>query len=162
VRPLPPDVVVRRATLDEILALRRDELRPGRPLDAAHFPGDHDPATRHLGAFFRNAEENVGCASFMPSAFRDAPFQLRGMATRADVVRRGIGAALLAFAGGLFPDGTRFWCNARLAAVPFYRRMGWTVVSAEFDIPTVGLHVAMVSGCNPSGCSSVFPSKEEP
>jgi hypothetical protein len=36
------------------------------------------------------------------------------------------------------------WCNARVPAVPFYREMGWAVVSEPFEIPTAGPHVRMV------------------
>ena len=44
-------------------------------------------------------------------------------------------------------DGARrFWCNARVAAVPFYARMGWRVVSDLFDVPTVGPHRVMAYG----------------
>jgi GNAT superfamily N-acetyltransferase len=160
VRSLPEDVVVRRATFDEILTLRHAELRRGLPLDAACFPGDHDPGTRHLGAFVGGTGENVGCASFMPSPFRDATFQLRGMATRADMARRGVGGALLGFATSVLPVGTRLWCNARVVAVPFYRRMGWTVESDEFEVPTAGPHVKMLSPCNLETPSDVSPSKE--
>jgi len=38
---------------------------------------------------------------------------------------------------------TRFWCNARVPAVPFYAAMGWTVVSDVFDVPTAGPHRVM-------------------
>ena len=69
------------------------------------------------------------------------------MATRADLVRRGLGSALLRYAVGVLPDGARarcLWCHARLEAVPFYLRMGWTVASERFDIPDVGPHHAMI------------------
>jgi GNAT superfamily N-acetyltransferase len=141
-------VVVRRATLAEIIALRHAELRPGLPRETAHFDGDDDPGTRHFAAFPSADPDPVGCASLMAQPWQDEPaFQLRGMATRAALVRRGIGAAVL---GGVESDVRAdtdvrvLWCHARLAAVPFYRRLGWAVVSDVYDIPSVGPHHTMV------------------
>jgi len=138
-------LVVRAATLDEIVAFRHAELRPGLPRHAAAFDGDGDPTTHHFGAF---APEAVGCASFMSSVWEGEPaWQLRGMATQADVVRRGVGRALLSFAERQLRAGggpRLLWCNARLGAVPFYERLGWVVVSDVFDVPTVGPHRAML------------------
>jgi len=144
-RPPALDVTLRRATVGEILLLRRDELRPGLSLDEARFVGDDDPGSRHFGAFLAATGENIGCASFLPAPFQArAAHQLRGMATRADYVRRGVGAALLTFAVDALGPAALLWCHARIGAVPFYRRMGWRVVSDVFDIPTVGPHVSMV------------------
>lgn len=89
----------------------------------------------------------MACASLMHRPWSGTPaYQLRGMATRADLVRRGIGRALLVFAEDLVRRETPvrlLWCNARVAAVPFYTQAAWTIASAAFDIPTVGPHHAM-------------------
>ena len=146
-----PRTTVRRASLAEIFALRHRELRPGLPADAAVFEGDDAATTSHYGAFLVEGGENVGCASLMAAPWQGEPaLQLRGMATRADLVRTGIGTALLRFIEDDVPraGGPRFlWCNARVAAVAFYARLGWTVVSPRFDIPSVGPHHAMVRRC---------------
>jgi GNAT superfamily N-acetyltransferase len=138
--------IVRRATLAEILDLRHGELRPGFPRATADFDGDDEPATIHIGAFDR-AGSVVGCASLMRRPLDDADaWQLRGMATRADRVRRGIGARVLAtaVAEARAAGGPRLlWCNARVGAVPFYERQGWRVISDVFDVPTVGPHRRM-------------------
>lgn len=152
-------VCLRRAELAEILLLRHAELRTGLPIESASFDGDEDPTTRHFGAFLLGADTSegsggaetvVGCASFMVRAHEGRPaYQLRGMATRADLARRGIGSALLRAALGHLQqhDAARlFWCNARVAAVPFYVRMGWRVVSDVFEVPTAGPHRVMVYG----------------
>src|SRR5438034_10810915 len=79
-------VLLRRAALAEILPLRHRELRPGRPLDAAAFDGDAEPATVHVGAFLVDPGDAVACASFMARDREGEPaYQLRGMATRADL-----------------------------------------------------------------------------
>ena len=138
---------VRRATLDEILPLRHAELRAGLPVESARFDLDDDPRTRHYGAFLPASGENVGCVSCMrvPREGADA-WQVRGMATRGDLVRRGIGHALLSFAVATLgdEDGARLlWCNARTTALAFWEREGWTVASDVFDIPGVGPHHVM-------------------
>ena len=163
-------VVLRRATVGEILALRHAELRPGLPRASAEFDDDTTTTTRHFGAFVVAASDAIrsgatvtpdgtvsgatvasndaiACVSFMERPYGGAAaYQLRGMATRADLARRGIGSALLQHALAELVtrgDARRFWCNARLAAVPFYRRMGWEPASDVFDIPSVGPHRVM-------------------
>jgi GNAT superfamily N-acetyltransferase len=136
-------MVVRRAALDEIIGLRHAELRAGLPFGAARFDGDDEPETLHVAAIDDDAV--VGCASFMRRPYEGrAAYQLRGMATRADRRGTGVGAAVLRFGvGALRGDTALLWCNARVAAVPFYERQGWTVVSDVFDIPTAGPHHVM-------------------
>jgi GNAT superfamily N-acetyltransferase len=140
----PADLELRDAALDEILALRHAVLRPGLPLDAARFEGDDEPATRHFGAFPRAGGAAVACVSCMrrPRKGADA-WQVRGMATRADLTGRGIGRALLAVAlDALRAEGgpRLVWCNARVTALRFWERAGWAVASDVFDIPGVGPH----------------------
>jgi len=140
----PDDLELRRATIDEILPLRHAELRPGLPLEAARFDGDDEPETRHFGAFLRSSGEPVACVSCMrrPHGGEDA-WQVRGMATRGDLVHRGIGRSLLRHALAALRDARGpelLWCNARVAALEFWEGEGWAVVSEVFDIPGVGPH----------------------
>lgn len=135
---------VRSVSRHVILPLRHAVLRPGRPLETAYFDGDDDADTVHLAASFDGSDEVVGCATLMRRSWNDHPaWQLRGMATRADLARRGIGTAVLRAAEDL-AAGAPMWCNARLAAVPFYAACGWEIVSEEFDIPGIGPHHAML------------------
>ncbi|HVM13278.1 MAG TPA: GNAT family N-acetyltransferase, partial [Egibacteraceae bacterium] len=100
----------------------------------------------HLGAF--DGQRLVGIASLYREDRAGGPpggWRLRGMATDADVRGTGFGAALL---GGcvehvVAEGGAELWCNARLSAVGFYRRAGFEVLSEEFDVPGIGLHVVM-------------------
>ena len=68
------------------------------------------------------------------------------MATEPDVRGAGYGAALVAACveHAAASGGGELWCNARRGAVGFYRRMGFDVVSDEFDIAGIGAHVVMV------------------
>jgi hypothetical protein len=138
-------MLLRRAALAEILPLRHVELRPGLLRATACFDGDDEPTTLHVGAFDQAAI--VGCASWMLRSWQGEPgWQLRGMATRADRVRRGVGRAVLVAGERMLCDASevrRAWCNARVAAIPFYERVGWQVASDVFDVPGVGPHRAM-------------------
>lgn len=141
---MPPDVVLRGASIDEILAVRHAVLRPGLPLETARFDGDDAAGTRHFGAFLPGEPAAVACVSCLrrPRYGADA-WQVRGMATRADLARRGIGSALLAAALAALraaPGPRLLWCNARVTALEFWRQAGWSVVSEPFDIAGVGLH----------------------
>jgi GNAT superfamily N-acetyltransferase len=140
-------ILVRPATAGELIDLRHRVLRAGLPRDAAVFPGDELPTSIHVGAF-DPAGSAVCCATFHRSQWEDAPaWQLRGMATDDGYRGRGVGAVVLQLAEELArsdPAGIRqLWCNARIAAVPFYRRAGWTAVSEAFEIPTAGIHFRM-------------------
>ncbi|MDQ1255876.1 MAG: hypothetical protein QG656_470 [Candidatus Hydrogenedentes bacterium] len=135
----------RFATIGEILPLREAVIIAGTGREP-YFPGDDDPATRHVGVF-----ENgrcIGCATFLRKDHEGRPArQLRGMATEPAWQRQGIGRQLLAFAEAQFAaegDIALLWCNARLTAVPFYEKAGWSVDSDVFDIPAVGPHRRMV------------------
>lgn len=137
-------MIVRFAGIGEILALRDAVIIQGTGR-APGFPGDEDPATRHIGVFDEGA--CTGCATFMRNRFeeRDA-WQLRGMASAPERRGEGIGRALLDFAERELPllgPGV-FWCNARASAAPFYEKMGWRVVSDRFMKPGVGPHFRMV------------------
>jgi predicted GNAT family N-acyltransferase len=68
------------------------------------------------------------------------------MATDAAV--RGSGAGRLLVAEGLARVSARggdlVWCDARMTAAGFYERMGFTVVTDEFEKPGIGPHVGML------------------
>jgi predicted GNAT family N-acyltransferase len=68
------------------------------------------------------------------------------MATDAAMRGAGIGRAMLAdgLARVSARGGDLVWCDARTTAVGFYERMGFLVVTAEFDKPGIGPHVGML------------------
>jgi GNAT superfamily N-acetyltransferase len=80
----------------------------------------------------------------MASEWEGEPaYQLRGMATAPGWQRRGLGKNLLVYSENSIADlgvGSIIWCNARLGALDFYLRQGWTRASEVFEIPGVGPH----------------------
>ena len=139
-------VVIRRAALAELIDLRHAVLRAGLQREAAVFPGDDAPTSRHYGAF--RGGEVLCCATLHLSEWQGEPaYQLRGMATAPQVRRSGIGRRVMRWMEAeLRADRATplLWCNARVPAVDFYRAMGWEVLSEPFEIPTAGPHVRMV------------------
>ena len=52
---------IRPATFEEILNLRHEVLRAGRPLESAYYPGDESGAGAHWGAW--SGGELAACVS---------------------------------------------------------------------------------------------------
>lgn len=120
--------------------LRLRILRPNRPPEAAHFPGDDVPTTVHLGAFTPQ-NRCVGITTLV----ENHGLQLRGMAVDTDVQKQGVGAVILAEAHRVARERgfAELWCNARVYAMPFYERAGWLAEGEEFEVPDVGPHYIM-------------------
>jgi GNAT superfamily N-acetyltransferase len=140
------DLELRRATVDEILPLRHRVLRTGMPLESAIFPEDHQANVIHYGAFLNG--QAIVCFTLLPSEWDGVPtWQLRGMATDKAHQGEGYGSQLIRFAEADVKKSTiglRFWCNARLTAVPFYERNGWEIASDRFVVPIFGPHHKMI------------------
>jgi GNAT superfamily N-acetyltransferase len=153
---LPVDIIgsilIRIASVDEILDLRWTILRAGLPRDLAHFEGDQEPTTHHFAAL--QTERAVACATFLRRPFDGmSAWQLRGMAVAPELQGTGVGTRLLDFAEGFVLDqdhSTLLWCNARVPASRFYQRLGWTIVGDRFEIPDAGPHVKMLKQTAPS------------
>jgi predicted GNAT family N-acyltransferase len=150
----------RTVTVEEVPAevtyeLRGAVLRPNG--GEITWAGDEDPATFHLAA--RTAGDRVvGVVRFSPAPcpwrpLAAAPWQLRGMATDATVRGSGAGRALIedGMARVAARGGDLVWCDARTTAAGFYERMGFAVVTDEFDKPGIGPHVGMVVEVRPAG-----------
>jgi GNAT superfamily N-acetyltransferase len=140
-------VSARSITAAETRALRQSVLRPHQAADALVYPGDEADDTLHLGAF---AEDRlVGVASVYREAMPDAPpfeaWRVRGMAVLPDWRRSGVGRELLgrALQHAHGRGGAVVWCNARSAAVPFYRAAGFEPRGEEFELPDIGPHQLM-------------------
>ncbi len=72
-------------------------------------------------------------------------FRLRGMATMPDVRGLGYGRQLLelCFEHIQHHGSDLLWCNARIGALEFYKRLGFTTIGPEFDIEGIGGHFVM-------------------
>jgi GNAT superfamily N-acetyltransferase len=140
-------IEVRLISAAETLPLRQSVLRPGRSVEAAQFPGDDAPTTRHFGAF--RDGRLLGIASLFLAEMPEQPgmraLQLRGMATAPEVRGAGFGRALIlaCVAYARTAGAQLFWFNARIGALGFYRKLGFEISGGEFEIPDVGPHFRM-------------------
>jgi GNAT superfamily N-acetyltransferase len=148
--PQLKDVQIRAAAPEEVVDLRLAVLRPGFPREAAIFPLDREPGTNHFVAVTTAGNRIVGCVTIScprPWPEHDDAIQLRAMAVADDFRGAGVGRRLLArvdeHVAALPPPRPIMWCNARVGAIGFYERCGWTVASDVFDSPPAGAHVKM-------------------
>lgn len=142
-------VLIRRVAAEEVRPLRHRVLRPNQAVEETLYPGDDLADTVHLAAYDgdRAGGRIVGIASLYREGRAAGPgWRLRGMATDASVRGAGHGAEVLAACIDhvATAGGGELWCNARMAAVGFYRRAGFEVVGEESDVPGIGAHVVMV------------------
>lgn len=138
------EVVV--VTAEQTRPLRHLILRPTQPAEATEYPGDHDPDTRHFGAF--DGGRLVGIASLYREPRGDGPpdgWRLRGTATAVAARGQGAGRALVETCRDHVAGhgGGELWCNARMVARDFYAANGFDVIGKEFDIEDIGAHVVM-------------------
>jgi len=138
--------MIKLISQEAVLPLRSLVLREGKPLKDCVLPSDSIENAFHLGYFSNH--EIVSIASFLPSSHFEnmgTGYQLRGMATHPDFGGKGYGSALIQFASEYLRtiNTDYIWCNARVAAVPFYEKIGFEIQSEEFDIPGIGLHYEM-------------------
>jgi GNAT superfamily N-acetyltransferase len=139
-------IFVRPVEVEKILRLRHAVLRAGLPLESASFEGDAAEDSIHLAAL--DGSSVVGCLTLHLNQWnREPAWQLRGMAVDPSYQRSGVGELLMQAAEAQVrevPVPRLLWCNARVPAIGFYRKMGWEVVSEQFEIPTAGPHVKMI------------------
>lgn len=137
--------LIRPITAADVRALRHRVLRPTQPVESTVYDGDDLAETMHLGAF--DGDRLVGIASLYrePRSGTADGWRLRGMATGAEARGRGFGAALLTACldRAAAVDSAEVWCNARQAAIGFYRRAGFEVIGEEFEVENIGPHVVM-------------------
>ncbi len=114
--------------------------QPGSPTYEAHrghAPFEVPEATREA------AEAGVGEASI---------WRLRGMASEEGLRGQGLGRMVLdaAIAYIARKGGGLLWCNARIRAIPFYERAGFSGLGELFDEPLIGQHLVMWRAVEPA------------
>lgn len=129
--------------------LRRSVLRPTWP-PGTPMHGDEEPDALHLAALTDDGAVVGACVLFTrprPSCPQEAGgWQLRGMATAAELRGQGIGTAVVSEAVRQVSarGGNVLWCEARVGAVEFYARHGFVGEGGMFLHAETGIeHLRM-------------------
>jgi len=131
----------------EIISLRHDVLRAGKPIETCYFKGDTDKDALHFSV--TRHQQVVGCVSFIKNThpkFQNTPsYQLRGMAVSPHLRGKQLGSKLLTYAEQYLKTIKEnfIWCNVRQNAIPFYQKHGYRILGDVFEIDEVGPHVLM-------------------
>lgn len=129
--------VIQRINYEKTFPLRQLVMDPEKPLEKMKRHGDENAI--HFGAIFD--DQIVGVVSFYEEKPND--WRIRGMAVHQDFQKKGIGKALIIFALKDLKTAKRVWCNSRLEAVGFYKRLGFTPFSETIFIPNIGKRIKM-------------------
>ena len=156
----PGPITVEQVPLDATAELRRRVLRPDHPPDSVFWSAFEVDGAATFAVLDQFAHP-ISTVTVMPEQCpwrpeEAVPWRLRGMATDSRFRGAGLGrAALDAALGHVLGSGaTLLWCNARIRAVPFYRRAGFTVDGDEFDVSGIGPHRPMSLVLPPTGPDS--------
>jgi len=138
-------IEIKKIEASETFPIRLEVLRKNIPLPF-EFNGDFDKDTFHLGAF--KDEKLIAVSSFMKASnsnFDGKQFQLRGMATLEEYQGVGAGKLMMQKAFEILKELNTacLWCNARVIAVPFYKKLGLEIFADKFEIKYVGDHFVM-------------------
>lgn len=118
---------IKAIPFDLTYTLRKNVLWPERPIADVMVEGDKEAS--HLGAFFQG--RHIGVISLFS---HEQSLQFRKLAVAREYQGIGIGTALIresaAFARA--KGATMLWCDARIEAVVFYRKLGFSIDEQEF------------------------------
>jgi len=139
--------MVKYISTAETLDLRNRVLRNNAGFDKCVFPTDEIEGNFHLGCYVE--DKLVSIATFFPEDYAEKGargFRLRGMATDPAFSGKGYGADLIKFAINELrsANASYIWCHARASAVGFYEKLGFEVISGEFEVPEIGPHFIMI------------------
>ena len=140
-------MLIKKVSAEKIRKLRHKTLRQGKPFSTTSYNRDNEKETFHFACFVK--KETVSCATFYPEKLEKIKsrkaFRLRGMATDEKHRKKGLGKKIIeeSFKEIKKKEGDLLWCNARLVAVEFYKKMGLKTIGEKFDISDIGPHYVM-------------------
>lgn len=144
-------ISVSHITAAQTIEIRHRVLRPGKPIESCDFEGDNWPTTFHLGLFIDGTL--VGIASFLENSRTEKTneIQLRGMAILPEWQGKNLGQHLIKKAEEIAISKSiqTIWCNVRVHAQNFYKKMNFKTLGTPFDIPQVGPHIIMEKELKP-------------
>jgi GNAT superfamily N-acetyltransferase len=147
--------VVELVDAQVVRPLRRAVLRPDQPVENSRYPADDDPSSAHAAISLPDPRHTgPDTVVAVGTVVRDRPpwepqrldgWRVRGMATRPDARRQGLGGLILdaLLSHVVSHGGGLVWCNARVPAQGLYARLGFVTLGEVFDIPGIGPHIQM-------------------
>lgn len=139
--------MVKQVQVEDIIPIRHCVLRKNKPIEDCYFTGDHHIDTYHLGVFLLNKLAGICTLVQNQKEINNFNFthQLRGMAILPEYQGKYLGKELLDFLPDFLKQKNiaKVWCNARIHAVPFYQKNGYTCIKKPFDIQYIGMHQLM-------------------
>lgn len=140
-------MIIKSIEPNQTTKIRHQVLRIGQPIETCFYPNDNAPGAFHLGVFVDDKLVAIGSfyAEKQPDLNYSNQCRFRGIATLPKYRNRGYAIALIAFAiNKIKPLGVAvIWCNARTSALGLYKKLGFKVVSDEFEIEGIGPHLVM-------------------
>ncbi|WP_017259379.1 GNAT family N-acetyltransferase [Pedobacter arcticus] len=108
--------------------LRQKELYPDLSIDVIKLPED-DLGT-HLGLFYENK-----LATVVSLFQKEDHLQFRKLATDSKYQRLGLGSKMINYVIDYAREKQlqKVWCNARLSATGFYKKLGFTEIGEVFS-----------------------------
>jgi ribosomal protein S18 acetylase RimI-like enzyme len=129
---------------EEIQQLRNEVLWPHKTFENCILETDRLPTTFHFGVQLDGLTvatvtlQQEGSSKLL----QEKQYRLRAMAVREGYRGQGFGDAIV-------EEGLKHlkemgvevvWCDARVAALNFYRRLQFQELEEEYEIPIIGLH----------------------
>jgi ribosomal protein S18 acetylase RimI-like enzyme len=129
---------------EEIQQLRNEVLWPHKSFEQCILETDRLSTTFHFGVQIEGL--TVATVTFQQEKNQrlqqEKQYRLRAMAVREGYRGQGFGDAIVdAGLNHLRELGVEVvWCDARVAALNFYRRLQFEELEEEYEIPIIGLH----------------------
>lgn len=139
--------MIKKISPEATVIVRNPVLRPNLPPETCYFEGDKLPSTTHWGYF--DEEKLVGIVSVFkksnPNWDNKTQSQIRGMAVLDEFQKKGVGQKLVqkVIQEERNAQTELIWFNARINAVPFYKKLGFQVYGTAFEIENIGTHYQM-------------------
>ena len=129
---------------EDIQQLRNEVLWPHKSFEQCVLETDHLPSTFHFGV--KVGGLTVATVTLQQEnnqrLQQEKQYRLRAMAVREGYRGQGFGDAIVeAGLNHLRGLGVEVvWCDARVAALNFYRRLHFNELEEEYEIPIIGMH----------------------
>ncbi|MEY3834983.1 MAG: hypothetical protein RI989_411 [Bacteroidota bacterium] len=136
--------LARRLQPEDIQQLRNEVLWPHKTFENCILETDRLSTTFHFGVQIDDL--TVATVTFQEETSSKLPqekqYRLRAMAVREGYRGQGFGDAIVEVGVKYLSSlGIQVvWCDARVAALNFYRRLQFEEFEEEYEIPIIGLH----------------------